>query len=160
MTIKQLKYQIINHIIDLKYVPFKILRAVQYGIKSWDIYDFDHSSVTKMTQYAMERLEPCIRNGYSVNCKKHAKDLRIMINLLDRMNNENETYYYFHEELDKKYPNKPDFMFDTDAYDKFVKHSPNYIKDFRRVCKHIDALENRDIEDFCRRFKKIRLYWD
>jgi hypothetical protein len=144
----------------VKLLPFKIKRAISYAYVSWDLHDYDYSSGLIMLNYTFSRLEPLIKNGYNVNGEKLAKDLRILMEYIDRVKDHDDRYWYIMENFYAKYPNRPDFLFDQSGYMTFEKRTPEYRKELKRVFKQVDDLKNRDVEEMSRRMKKIRLYWD
>jgi hypothetical protein len=162
--LESIYYSIYRGLYNLKWaiimLPFKLKRAFMYAYKSWGIHDFDYCAILEMMHYSLSRLEPCIKNGYSVNGKKHAKDIRILMEYIYRIKDHSDCYHYKYQDLVKEFPDQPDLFESHNVRVAWHKENPDYYKKFKIYSKHIAELENRDVEEFSRRLKKIRTYWD
>lgn len=145
---------------EITSIPFKIKRAISYAYISWDIHDYDYSAPLTMLNYSFSRLESLIRTGHNANGEKLAKDLRILIEYINRVKDHNDKYWYIMEDFYKQYPNRPDSLFEQEKYDEFEKRTPEYRSKLKQVLKKVKELENRDVEEISRRIKKIKSYWD
>lgn len=163
-TVKSIYYSVYRGLSSFKWgvitLPFKLKRAFMYAYKSWFIHDFDYSSVLEMMHYSFSRLEPCLKNGYSVNGEKHAKEVRILMEYISRIKNHSDQYWYKYQDLVKEFPDQPDIFEPHEFRVTWYDNNPNYRIKFKNYSKHVKELEDRDIEEFTRRLKKIRSYWD
>jgi hypothetical protein len=132
----------------------QIYRVIRFIPVVWRTFPYDHSSCLELYKEGLKDLKFEIVNGYGANGKKLGHKIDIMINLINRINNEWETYSEFrYNLLNKEFgpsersftplPNKPGFS----SWDQNNqrRNTPQFKK---RVLQHIKEeayLQEQDI---------------
>ena len=80
-----------------------IKRIVCWIPKIWKDRDWDYAYLYEIIEYKLSRMEDCIRNGYSIDSEKVAKNIKICRELLKRLA-KNEYKHEFISEYFDKYP--------------------------------------------------------
>lgn len=73
----------------------KLARSVAYARIGWNNYDFDSGYVLQLLLFKLERLQNyLLTQGHTVQDKTTLQSLRLAIKLLNRLTNDNYSYFY------------------------------------------------------------------
>lgn len=124
----------------------------------WRNHDFEETFLLDLMRAKLKRMEPVISNGYGVDSKKHGKEIKTCILLLDRI-------------LDGDYSKLAQIR--DDLYDRsfFEDESGNFTifefkdkeseKEFHRLMLHKKYLEDQDIRYLFKFMgRNINKWWD
>lgn len=145
---------------EIKAIPFKIKRACQFAKKSWWLRDYDFTSTLDMMEFTLSRLAVYIKNSNSVYADKRFKEIRILIEYTRRVNQKTDALEHLNEYLEKKYPDKPDWLDDINMKGPWFQKNPTYVTDLLNKLKKEDELQKEYLFQLGERIKNIERYRD
>lgn len=142
----------------------RVKRLIEYIPIIWNSKDWDYSYQLNIFKYGLKRLDTCMKNGHGVYNKSRQRKLKTAINLLERMENEWESYEEAHwdyiQAKYKKYEDPKAWLPALTIRDRMpAEVKEQYSKELKEKIDHKEILFKQDCDLFCKIMKKYMRSW-
>lgn len=152
----------------LKKVGRFVNKLIYYSPVLWKDEDWDQSYIFSLLRAKLVRVEKCIREGYSANAEKEAKNIKTCILLLKRLENEEymeQTEKYLEEKWGARsfsYKDDPSMCFLKLSREKVsLENEKQFIIDAKRQFQHESYRQLHDLKLLFKIMQKhIFSWWD